>query len=170
VMNMMPINGISGNKTKQEEIPAFCYYWYMSAETDSRRVYDYLLQEFRSRFEWLRLSDQDIDPVYDGLATVLMDSCINTQFVEEYKKNPGAAEEWKVFFGFIEEMLQSEDSTLTETIETTILEMLASEAYVDLESVLPYCGSKTREAIYNSIRVFYGKPERADCLARKYDQ
>ena len=136
--------------------------------TDSRRVYDNLLQEFRSRFVWLRLSDQDIDPTCAGLSTVLMDRYINEHFVAEYKKNPDAAEEWRAFFGFIEEMLRSGDSTLIDVVDTTILEMLASEAYVDLESALPYCGSKTRELIYNSIRVYYGRPERADALARKF--
>ncbi|MBR4495308.1 MAG: hypothetical protein IKP14_11435, partial [Clostridiales bacterium] len=124
--------------------------------TDGRRVYDYLLHEFRDRFLWLHLSDQDIDPVCDGLSTVLMDRYINEQFVDEYKRNPADAQKWGTFFDFIEELLQSDDGTLTDTIDTTILEMLASEAYVDLESVLPYCGSKTRESIYNSIRVFYG--------------
>ena len=136
--------------------------------TDGRRVYDYLLHEFRDRFLWLHLSDQDIDPVCEGLSTVLMDRYINEQFVDEYKRNPADAQKWGTFFDFIEELLQSDDGTLTDTIDTTLLEMLASEAYVDLESVLPYCGSKTRESIYNSIRVFYGNPERADFLARKW--
>ena len=136
--------------------------------TDGSRVYDNLLQEFRSRFEWLRLSEQDIDPACYGLPTVLMDSCINEQFVDAYNRNPGAADMWRAFFGYIEELLRSDDMTLTDTIDTTFLEMLASEAYVDLESVLPYCGKKTRESVYNSIRVFYGRPGRADYLARKY--
>ena len=135
---------------------------------DGRRVYDYLLREFRDRFLWLHLSDQDIDPVCEGLSTVLMDRYINEQFVDEYNRNPADAQKWGAFFDFIGELLQSEDGTLTDTIDTTLLEMLASEAYVDLESVLPYCGSKTRESIYNSIRVFYCSPERADFLARKW--
>ena len=136
--------------------------------TDGRRVYDYLLHEFRDRFLWLHLSDQDIDPVCEDLSTVLMDRYINEQFVDEFNRNPADAQKWGTFFDFIEELLQSDDGTLTDTIDTTLLEMLASEAYVDLESVLPYCGSKTRESIYNSIRVFYGSPERADFLARKW--
>ena len=135
---------------------------------DGRRVYDYLLHEFRDRFLWLRLSDQDIDPTCEGLSTVFMDRCINEQFIEEFKRNPGDAEKWRTFFDFIEELLQSDNGTLTDTIDTTLLEMLASEAYVDLESVLPYCGGKTRESIYNSIREFYGRPERAEFLARKW--
>ena len=136
--------------------------------TDGRRVYDYLLHEFRDRFLWLHLSDQDIDPTCEGLSTVFMDRYINEQFVDEYKRNHADAQKWKSFFDFIEEMLQSDDGTLTDTIDTTLLEMLASEAYVDLESVLPYCGSKTRASIYKSIREFYGRPERADFLARKW--
>ena len=135
---------------------------------ESRRIYNYLLSEFSNRFVWLRLNEHDIDPICDGLPTVLMDSYVNEQFIDEYRKNPGDSEKWNAFFDFLEEMLQSGDKTLEDTIDTTILELLAAEADIDLESILPYCGSKTRESIYNSVRVYYGKPERADYLEHKY--
>ena len=135
---------------------------------ESRRIYNYLLSEFSNRFVWLRLNEHDIDPICDDLPTVLMDSYVNEQFIEEYRKNPGDSEKWKAFFDFIEEMLQSGDETLEDIINTTILELLASEADINLESVLPYCGNKTRKSIYDSVRVFYVKPERADYLVRKY--
>lgn len=135
---------------------------------NSRRLYNYLLSEFRNRFVWLRLNEQDIDPICDGLSTVLMDRYVNEQFIDEYKKDPGDSGKWKAFFDFIEEMLQSGDKTLEDIIDTTILELLASEADINLESVLPYCGNKTRRSICDSVRVFYGKPERADYLERKY--
>ena len=143
----------------------------MTLEDDvlnSRRLYTYLLSEFRNRFVWLRLNEQDIDPICDGLSTVLMDRYVNEQFIDEYKKDPGDSGKWKAFFDFIEEMLQSGDKTLEDIIDTTILELLASEADINLESVLPYCGNKTRRSICDSVRVFYGKPERADYLERKY--
>lgn len=135
---------------------------------ESRRIYNYLVSEFCNRFVWLRLKEQDIDPICDGLSTVLMDSYVNEQFVDEYKKNPEDSKKWNAFFDFIEEMIQSGDTTLEDTIDTTILELLAAEVDIDLESILPYCGSKTRESIYNSVRVYYGKPERADYLEHKY--
>ncbi len=135
---------------------------------ETRRIYNYLLSEFSNRFVWLRLNEHDIDPNCDGLPTVLMDSFVNEQFVDEYKKNPEDSKKWNAFFDFIEEMLQSGDKTLEDIIDTTILELLASEADINLESVLPYCGNKTRRSICDSVRVFYGKPERADYLERKY--
>ena len=135
-------------------------------EEYSKKIYDYLLGEFRSRFNWLKLSDSDIDPRIDGLPTILMDSCINDQFVEEFNKDPLDSKKWSDFFDFIEELLRSGDQVVIDTIETTILEIIASEAYVDVEAVLPYCGKMSRECIYQSIRVFYGKPDRADHLER----
>ena len=135
---------------------------------ESRRVYDYLLQEFRSRFDWLDLDDEDIDPNIVGLSTVLMDDYINHQFIEKFNKAPDLKDEWTRFFGFVEELLQSQDPKITETIDTTLLEVLASEAYIPLESVLPYCGCNTRRSIYRSIVTFYGKPQRAEELSGKY--
>lgn len=44
-------------------------------------TYEELLNGFRSRFDWLRLSDQDIAGTDRGLLTVLMDRYINEQFI-----------------------------------------------------------------------------------------
>ena len=44
-------------------------------------TYEELLNGFRSRFDWLRLSDQDIAGNDRGLLTVLMDRYINEQFI-----------------------------------------------------------------------------------------
>ena len=131
-------------------------------------TYEELLEGFRSRFDWLRLSDQDIAGTDRGLLTVLMDRYINEQFIESYNKEPGDASRWQAFFGYIEELMTSGDENLAEVIETTLLEVLASEAYADLEGILKYCGSKTRSSIYDSIRTFYGRPERAQELKRRF--
>ena len=70
--------------------------------TEGKRVYDYLLHEFRDRFLWLRLCDQDIDPTCEGLSTVFMDRCINEQFIEEFKRkgHPDKAAFYTVFMIF----------------------------------------------------------------------
>jgi len=44
-------------------------------------TYEELLDGFRNRFDWMRLSDQDIARTDRGLLTVLMDRYINEQFV-----------------------------------------------------------------------------------------
>ena len=125
-------------------------------------TYEELLDGFRSRFDWLRLSDQDIAGTDRGLLTVLMDRYINEQFIESYNKEPGDASRWQAFFGYIEELMTAGDEDLAE------VEVLASEAYADLEGILKYCGSKTRSSIYASIRTFYGRPERAQELKRRF--
>ena len=131
-------------------------------------TYEELLNGFRSRFDWLRLSDQDIAGTDRGLLTVLMDRYINEQFIESYNKEPGDASRWQAFFGYIEALMTSGDEDLAEIIETTLLEVLASEAYADLEGILKYCGGKTRSSIYGSISSFYGRPERALELKRRF--
>ena len=135
---------------------------------ESAKIYDYLLNEFRSRSDWLRLNDEEIDDDIKGLSTVLMDDVINHQFIEKYNKEPDLHNEWKRFFDFIEELQLSGNSMLIEDIDTTLLEVLASETYVDLESILPYCGVNTRRAIYKSISDFYGRPERAEELKSRF--
>ena len=131
-------------------------------------IYEELLNGFRSRFDWLRLSDQDIAGTDRGLLTVLMDRYINEQFIESYNKEPEDASRWHAFFGYIEELMTAGDEDLAEVIETTLLEVLASEAYADLEGILKYCGGKTRSSIYGSIRTVYGWPERAQELKRRF--
>ena len=133
---------------------------------DSKSEYDQILAGFRDRFDWMRLNDEDIDPVIVGLPTVLMDDLITPQFIEKLKKEPDLHDEWSRFFGFIEELMQSENSIIRETIETTILEVLASENDIDLESVLSYCGEETCNSIFDSISTFYGRPERAENLRK----
>lgn len=44
-------------------------------------TYEEVLDGFRSRFDWLRLSDQDIAGTDRGLLTVMMDRYINEQFI-----------------------------------------------------------------------------------------
>ncbi|MBP5654834.1 MAG: hypothetical protein J6X33_04915 [Clostridiales bacterium] len=135
---------------------------------ESRRVYEYLLHEFGNRFDWLNLCEYDIDPCDVGLSTVLMDDYINYRFIDKFNREPELQDEWKKFFDFIEEMLCLEDKSLTEVIDTTILEVLASEGSVDLEKVLGYCGNKTRRSILGSVRNYYGRPDRADELLKRY--
>ena len=136
--------------------------------TESARAYEYLLTGFGSRFDWLGIVEQNIDPSAAGLPTVLMEEYICQRFLERYNKEPELKGEWQRFFEYIEELMQSEDTSLTDIIDTTLLESLASEVYADLESILPYCGKKTRQSIYNSIRLFYGKPQRAEQLHERF--
>ena len=130
-------------------------------------IYDFLLNEFKTRFEWLNLSD-DVQGSAAGLPTVLMDSVISRRFAEEFNKDPGSKDKWASFFDFLEELLDSGDSSVTDVIETTIIEMIAADYDVKLESVLPYCGSRTRNSIYCSISDFYGKPQKAENLKNRF--
>ena len=134
----------------------------------SQRVYDLLLKEFRSRFDWFKLSDDDIDPDVVGLGTVLMDHYINDLVINRLSEASGSSDAIKQFFGFIEELELSEDNALIDAIDTTLLEVLACEERIKLETLLPYCGTNTRRAIYDSVRSFYGKSERARELELKF--
>jgi hypothetical protein len=134
----------------------------------SEEIYSYLLYEFRNRFGWLRLSDEDIPKDVVGLPTVLIDHVINYQFIEKYNKEPELQEEWQRFFDFIEELLNSDDTVIVEVVDTTILEMIASDYDVKLESILPFCGSYTRKSIYSSVEHFYGNPQKAEELQIRY--
>ena len=134
----------------------------------SEEIYSYLLYEFRNRFGWLRLGDEDIPKEDVGLPTVLIDDIINYQFIEKYNKEPELMEEWQRFFGFIEELLHSNDAVIVEVVETTILEMLAADYDVKLESILTYCGSYTRKSIYNSVSHYFGNPQKAKTLQIRY--
>lgn len=134
----------------------------------SDEIYNYLLNEFRNRFSWLRLGEEEITQDVVGLPTVLIDHVINYQFIDRFNAEPGQEDEWNTFFSFIEELLHSDNSDLVEIIDTTILEMLAADHDVKLELVLPYCGSYTRRSICGTISHFYGDPEKAEELLTRY--
>ena len=134
----------------------------------SEELYEYLLNGFRSRFDWLRLSDGDVPSSVTGLPTVLMDNVINCQFIEEFNKAPEPQDKWTNFFNFLEELLASNDALLIDAIDTTILEMIAADHDVKLEQVLPYCGARTRRSIYGSVSNYYGKPQKAEELMKQY--
>lgn len=86
----------------------------------SEEIYNYLLNEFRSRFSWLRLDEEEITQDVVGLPTVLMDHVINYQFIDRFNAEPGQEDEWNTFFNFIEELLHSDNSDLVEIIDTTL--------------------------------------------------
>lgn len=136
--------------------------------SESRRIYNYLLTEFCSRFEWIKKYPRDESSSDYGLATVLMDHYITPQTINAIKSGMLTQNDFLDFFWLLEELLTGSDILLKDIICTTLIEKLSSEEDFQIDLFFPYCGSATRTAIYNSLLRFYKKQDRVKMLKSKY--
>ena len=141
-------------------------------KNESKRVHDYLTNEINNRFCWIDLTTEASFAKEQGLSTVLLDDCVNPQVINAIKETTIDSVSLFAFFDFLELALGSKDEYLKEVLSTTIIEVLASEKDIKLESVLIYCGEETSNEIIRIKKEFFHDNKRAEellfYLAHKY--
>lgn len=136
--------------------------------SESRRIYNYLITKFCSRFKWINKNAIEESNSNLGLATVLMDDYITPQVISAIKEGKLTQKDLIDFFDLLEELLMENDNHLKDVLCTTIIEALSSEESLNLDVIFPYCGSETRNAIFNSLQFFYNKKNRIAELKMKF--